>query len=83
MDPKALAIIALRSLAILFSGQGAPKQAETLRFVADGIEAGADVDDHMRRVAAALKASEGGVNSAQWDDVHARIAEDSARLQAR
>jgi hypothetical protein len=83
MDPKALAIVTLRSLATLFAGTGRTKGAASLNLLADGVEAGVDVDDHMREVGDALKASGGDVTDDQWDDVHARITADSARLQAR
>lgn len=82
MNPKLLAVVALRSLATLFAASGNPKTGSSLNLLADGVEAGADVDEHMQSVADALKASGGNVSAEQWDDVHARIAADSARLQA-
>lgn len=79
MDPKNLAIISLRALAQLFRSQGAPKRAESLDLLADGIKSGADIDDHMQSVADALEAGA----SADWDDIHARITAESDRLRDR
>ena len=83
MDPRLLAIITVRSLAKLFELQGMTRQQESLELVAAGIESGIDVDDHMRRVAGALVASDGNVSDEMWDDVHARIEADRERLHGR
>lgn len=73
-----LAILALRSLGMLFGLQGQPKAASSLGLLADGIESGANVDAHMASVAAAIKSG----SPLDWDDVHDRIVADSNRLQA-
>lgn len=83
MDPKRLAVVTLRALAVLFTSQDLDKQASSLNLLADGVEGGADVDEHMQAVADALNASGSVVEQKAWDDVHARIKADSARLQAR
>lgn len=79
MDSRLLAIISLRALAQLFTLQGQTKQADALALVAAGVESGADVDAHMRDVAAALEAGE----AADWDDIHARITAEADRLRNR
>jgi len=83
MDPRLLAIVALRGLSLLLGLQGQPKIAGALNLLAAGVESGADVDEHMQAVADKLKESGGVVTDEEWDDVHARIEADSARLQAR
>lgn len=83
MEARLVAIITLRGLATLFRLQQQEKQAESLELIAVGIESGADVDDHMRDVAATLAANQGQVSDEMWDDVHARIKANSERLQAR
>jgi hypothetical protein len=72
-----IAIVALRALATLFGLQGQVKYGQSLSLLADGLESGANVDAHMAAVAAALKSGA----PTDWDDVHARITADSARLQ--
>ena len=72
-----IAIIALRSLGMLFGLQGQPKAATSLGLLADGLESGANVDAHMAAVAIALKSG----SPLDWEDVHKRITADSARLQ--
>lgn len=83
MNPKLLAIVALRSVATLFTLQGQPKTAQALSLLAAGIESGADVDEHMQAVADKLKETEGAISDEMWDDVTSRILADSDRLQAR
>lgn len=72
-----LAIIALRSLGMLFGLQGQTKAATSLSLLADGLESGANVDAHMSAVAAALKSGE----PIDWENAYTRISADSARLQ--
>lgn len=80
MDAKLLAIVSLRSLATLFGLQGQASTAASLNLLAAGVQAGVNVDDHMKAVGDALVATGGDVTAAQWDDVHARIEADRERL---
>lgn len=79
MNPKALAVMTLRALAQLFTLQGEPRAAQTFTKTADLIDAGADVDEHMARVAEVLN-SDGPID---WDDVEARIRTSHEELMAR
>jgi hypothetical protein len=79
MNPKTLAVMAARALAQLFTLQGDSKAAESLTFVANGIESGLDVDEHMQSVADALNAG----SPVSWDDVTARIEAEAAELRSR
>lgn len=76
-----LAVVVLRSAALALEIAGSAKPAAALRGLSDLIVAGQAVDQHLAEVAAFL---ETGVapDDARWDDVAARIAADSARLQA-
>jgi hypothetical protein len=79
MNPKTLAIVSLRALAQLFRLQGAGKRGDSLDLLADGIKSGADIDAHMQGVADALESGE----TADWDDLHARINAEADRLRNR
>ena len=74
MNPAVL--VALRGIALLFNLHGQEKLAAGLLTLANGYEAGADVDAHMKGVAEALKS--GG--PLDWEAVADRIEADSARL---
>lgn len=77
MNPKTLALIALRGLGTLFSLQGNASAATALNKIAAAIESGQNVDKHMQLVADALKAG----TPKDWDGLLARINADSDRLQ--
>lgn len=79
MDPRLLAVVALRSLAQLYALQGNTKAAGAMQFTANAVEAGRAVDEHMRNVAAALNDD----SLVSWDDVHNRIAVESNELRNR
>lgn len=78
MDPKVLAIIALRSAALAATLAGRPQQAAALYALADSIEAGRAVDAHMAEVADKLKSRD--LTDDDWADVTSRIDADAARL---
>jgi hypothetical protein len=71
-------VFTLRMLAMLAGGQGQSAAAKYINQVADGLEAGANVDAHMAEVAALLKAG----TTIDWDDVIARAKAASERLQS-
>jgi hypothetical protein len=71
------ALIALRGIAMLFNMRSEPRVASSLNLVADGLEAGKDVDDHLAAVAAAMKSG----TPEDWNGVADRIRADSARLR--
>lgn len=77
MDTMTLALIALRGLAAVFTAVGQTPKAKLLSTLADGAEAGLNVDAHMQAVATALKSGA----EKDWDDVSNRINTDSALLQ--
>ncbi len=75
-----LMLIGLRASALALGVSGQAKAGASLSLLADAIEAGRASDEHMALVAQKLKA--GGLSVADWDDVHARIEADQARLHA-
>lgn len=77
---KALVLIGLRSTALALQLQGQQGPGAALILLADGIESGQNVDDHMELIAQKLKA--GNASAEDWEDVADRIMADSARLQA-
>lgn len=79
MDPKLLAVVSFRSLAILFAAQGNEKASTAFNLMATGIQANVNVDGHLRRVAHGMQ--EGG--EFDWGDVTDRIIADGDRLQAK
>ena len=81
MDPLSLGLIALRSLATLFSLQGQVGQSNAFLALADAAESGIDIDNHLAIVAAALK--EGTLGQEDWDDVTARIRGETDEFLAR
>lgn len=78
MNSKLLAIVGLRAAALALSLAGQTRAANLLYTLADGAEAGADIDAHMALVADKLK--ERGVDESDWADVEARIRSDLARV---
>jgi len=68
-DLKLYGVITLRGLAMLFGLQGQDSAASALNKLATGIEAGMNVDAHMKTVAEAFKAG----TEASWDDITDRI----------
>lgn len=66
-----------RLLGTLFGLQGNAKIESILSRIADGIESGHNVDQHLAGVAIAVKSGA----PQDWDNLHARIEADSARLQ--
>ncbi len=81
MNPLQIAIVALRAAALAVGIVGNAKASQALLAVADAVQAGVNVDAHMAAVAEKLKAGT-AVTDADWDDVLARIAADSDRLQS-
>lgn len=79
MSPLTLALVGLRAAALALELQGQERSAGSLFVLADAVEAGKDVDDHMQAVAEKLK--DRSVTDEDWADVNARIDADSARLQ--
>lgn len=79
LDPRLVAIVALRALSQLYRLQGNHTTSEALRLAAAGIESGRDIDAHMREVAQRLEQGE----SASWDDIHARLQAEIDELRAR
>ncbi len=73
-----VAVARAASLALSFV-PGQTKLAGIFTAIADGMQAGLNVDRHMADVTAKLKA--GPVTDSDWDEVKARIEADSARLQ--
>lgn len=68
-----IALMTIRALAYLFRLQGEDRAASALDRLAAGIEAGADVNEHMQTVADALNDD----NPLQWDEAIARIEANS------
>lgn len=81
MNPKLLAIIALRSAALAASLAGRPSQADALYAAADLLASGQAVDAHMQTVADKLGERE--LTEADWVDVRARIQADADRLHSQ
>lgn len=79
MNPVTLALVGLRAAALALELQGQEKSSNSLFALADAVEAGKAVDDHMAAVAEKLK--DRNATDADWEDVIARIEKDSARLQ--
>lgn len=74
-----LAVVVVRGLANLFGQVSKDSQiGASLSKLADGIEAGVNVDAHMANVATALKSGA----PRDWDEVHSRISSDHALLQS-
>lgn len=72
-----MAVVIVRGLANLFSLTGVDtKVGKSLSSLADGLEAGVNVDAHMARVATALKSGA----PRDWDEVHSRISADHKLL---
>lgn len=69
MNTKLFSVITLRSLSLLLSLQGQAKAAAGMNKLIDAIEAGIEVDNHMAKVAEAMKAG----TEAEWDDIVDRI----------
>lgn len=80
MNSLVLGIIGLRSAALALAVAGDKTNSDRLHAFADLVQAGKATDDHMALVAEKLKAGE--ITDADWDDVMARINEDSAKLQS-
>lgn len=80
MNPLTLALIGLRAAALALELQGQSRSSGSLYAVADAVEAGKVVDDHMALIAEKLKDRD--ATDDDWADVAARIEADSARLQA-
>lgn len=78
MDAKSIALIAIRGLATLFGLQGNAPASVALNKIASAIEAGKNVDAHLKLVADAMKS--GAPND--WAGVSSRIDADAARLHA-
>lgn len=71
-------VFILRTLGWLANGQGQGEAAEAIGKVADGLESGVNVDEHLKVIAEAMKA--GG--AIPWADVTARLKAASAHLQS-
>lgn len=76
MNNTTLALLSLRSLALLFSLQGDAKASNALILMANTLESGGNIDRHMRAVADAFKAGK----VPDWDDLERRIQADADRL---
>jgi len=68
MNTLTIALIALRAAALALQLQGQRDAADTLLLLANSAEAGKNVDEHMREVAAKLTSGE----PIDWADVRAR-----------
>ncbi len=79
MNPTIIALLAVRSAALAATLAGRASTGNALYALADLVESGRATDAHMAEVAEKLKNRE--LTDADWADVHARIAEDAARLQ--
>jgi hypothetical protein len=79
MDAVTLGVIGLRGAALGLNLQGQATAANQLYLLADAIEAGENVDEHMKIVAEKLK--DRNSNDSDWSDVAARIAAHSDELQ--
>lgn len=75
-----LGTVAVRAAAFGLRLSGQSKASDALYALADAVDAGVRVDEHMEAVGELLKAR--ALTDADWDDVMARIARDSAALQA-
>lgn len=75
MTPLDLIAIAIRGSALALELQGQPKASGSLFLLADGIEAGRNVDAHMAEVAAKLKDRD--ATDEDFADVEARIRAES------
>lgn len=78
MDAISIGILGLRFISQLLAGQGRTRDADGVTKLADAAQAGKNVDDHMKEVAAKLQAGE----HIDWDDLELRIETASARLHA-
>lgn len=78
MDPKLLAILSLRSFAVLFAGQGNAAASSSMNLAASAIEKGMNVDAHMQVVADNMAA---GV-APDWQGVADRINAAGDRIQS-
>ncbi len=81
MDPKKLSLIALRAAALALQLSGNGRGSSVLLQLADAVESGLAVDEHLAAVADRLK-SGAAITDADWDDVEARIRSASADLQS-
>lgn len=79
MDPLTIALIALRGMSALFNLAGESDKGTLLSTLADGAEAGVNVDAHMQAVAVALKSGA----PKDWADAANRINTDSDLLQGK
>lgn len=70
-------ILSLRSLSVLFALQGQTKMAESMMILADAAEQNIEVDEHLQRVADALKAGE----EPDLSDLRSRILTDSQAIR--
>ena len=77
MDPRLIAILSLRSAALVFASQGQTQIADDMTLLANAINAGVNVDAHMLRVAEALDSG----NARTFAEVHEAIEADGERLQ--
>lgn len=77
MNWLSYALIALRSSSLALSINGRAVEGNTLAALANALESGRDVDNHMAAVAEALKRGD----AADWQGVLNAIEADSARLQ--
>jgi len=80
VNPTLLALVSLRAAALALSLAGQTRASNSLYTLADAAERGVNIDTHMAGVAEKLKNR--SATDADWQDVSARIEEDSARLQA-
>jgi hypothetical protein len=62
-------LVAFRALAMFALELGKPKEARAFSLIADGIQAGRDVDQHMQAVADALNTGA----APDWDDLVRRL----------
>lgn len=79
LTPQQIAIAALNAASLGFELAGQPKLSGMFTSLANGLQAGAEIDAHMAAVAEKLK--ERPINEQDWADVTARIEADSDRLQ--
>lgn len=78
MDRKLLAVLSLRSLALLFAGQGNAAASNGLNLAASAIEKGINVDAEMKEVNDRMAA---GVPP-DWQDLTDRINAAGDRIQS-
>lgn len=80
MNPVLLAVVSVRAAALAASLAGRTVTASALYSLANLIESGKAVDDHLFEVAAKLNSRD--LTDTDWSELANRIHADSARLRA-